>query len=328
VFGVQAPLAFVIGLTLFPLVTSDLIQISTGDRAFTTDSPSVDDRAPVNPPGDPGGVLPHPNGDGPQEATLVMAMPRAAGESVSTERPATVGDIKATGPDSGNAVQTEPAGSGRGSPTALPEAEREPSPRTTLGWWDHALLAFRLGGALAVLPIGYFLYVVADPSRGPSVDQFVPAAFVVPIAWEVAFWLTAACMFGCAYDYLRGENGLQKGAVLTAVYAGANLGAAVIGVTGDPLWMVRSFQLWLFLMVLGLWMEHDLRAISWKELFDELDVNRTSNIAKHFLPVATALAVVITQLIQHNTYNAITSLISGSDSIVCFLSILGSGTNC
>jgi hypothetical protein len=225
-------------------------------------------------------------------------------------------------------LNTDQNSGGAGETANLAGAASGSQESASPGWWETGLLGLRHGGILAVLPISYFISVLITSRLGLGADQSVPAAFIAPIAWEVAFWLTAAFVFGCAFDCLRGENGLQKGAALAAIYAAANIGAAVVGVTGDPLWMVRSFQLWLFLMVLGIWIEHDLRGVSWAQLFEDFDVDRTRNIAKHLVPVLTALGVVITQLLQSNAGNAITSLISESDHFLCFAGALAGAGNC
>ena len=327
VLGVQAPLAFVIGLFLFELMTSDFVQRLVSDwfpHAATTvtsesETSGLSREAPEDDSSLPHGLplTPSLHSTVATGATtsIILAIPRHRARAVPSNGSKTVATPVPNGANGAKRAANQAIGD---------DAEQ----RTEPGWWEHGLLALRLGGILAILPIAYFLHVLTNPRAGLAASQLVPAAFFTPIATEIAFWLTAAFVFGCAFHYLLGENGLQKGIALTAVYAVANLGAAVIGVTGDPLWMVRTFQLWLFLMVLGLWLEHEAHPRSLKRLFADFDNDKTRNIAKHILPVATALGVVISQLVQNIAYNTITSLISGSDSVLCLAKLVAAAGQC
>jgi hypothetical protein len=201
------------------------------------------------------------------------------------------------------------------------------------GWWGNGLVAVRLGAWLAIMPIAYFLYVFLSSQGAGGWSLGTPFAIVgivSALTYEVAFWLVAAFVFGCLYPYLRGQNGLFKGMALAAVYIGANAAAALLGIPGNALWQVRSFQLLLFLMLLGGWM--DLKSLeaegsTWRELVALYELSNATNLTRQVLPLVIALAGVLAQLYSRQTQEATENLISGetSQAILQFLCKL---TNC
>jgi hypothetical protein len=188
------------------------------------------------------------------------------------------------------------------------------------GWWDNGVLAVRLGGLLAVVPIGYFM-VVFLTSRGGAEwslnSPFAITGFAAALLYEIAFWLVAALVFGCVFPYLYGPNGAVKGAVLAAVYVGANAAAALIGIPGNALWQVRSFQLLLFLMLLGTWLNLktvELHGLGWRDLMDLYDLPKATTIIGQGLPLVTAIAAVVLQLLLGQTQQATENLVTGDAS--------------
>jgi hypothetical protein len=186
------------------------------------------------------------------------------------------------------------------------------------GWWKNGVLAVQLGSRLALLPIAYFMYIFLGTQGDGGWSLTTPFAvtgFVSVLINEVAFWLVSAFVLGCLFPYLIGPNGLVKGATLAAVYIAANAGAALLGIPGNALWQVRSFQLLLFLMLLGAWIDHkslDEPSFDWKEFIGRYDLpNMSTTVFTQILPLLAALIGVVFQLTNNQTHEATTSLVSG-----------------
>jgi hypothetical protein len=215
-------------------------------------------------------------------------------------------------------------------PLKLPSERAAGSMALSIGpegnWWQNGLEAWRLGVWLAGLPVAYFIYVFLSTGAGgwSWSAPFATAGLVSAFVFEVAFWLVAAFTFGCLFPYLRGQNGLIKGVALAAVYIAAHAAAALLGIPGNALWQVRSFQLLLFLILLGAWL--DFRSLetcgySWRELIALYELPRTTTLIRQGLPLVIALAGVLVQLYSHQTQAATESLLTGdaSQAILCFL---------
>jgi hypothetical protein len=102
--------------------------------------------------------------------------------------------------------------------------------------------------------------------------------------------------------------------VLAAIYVGANAAAALIGITGNSLWEVRSFQLLLFLMLLGAWMDlQSVEAVGFHrgDLIALYDLPNTTALVSQVLPLAAALAAVVAQLLSGQTQSATENLATG-----------------
>ena len=310
VLGLRAPVAFLIGLVLLPLAWST--------RGNTSLNPTDAEPAAVN--RDPPTARPPTPG----ERRMTHARRAAAVAAVSAKRDATV---------------KHPATNGQTPQQSITGdyADQATCPETPVAeWWMRGALATRLGSGLAIAPVAFFVYLfVTDSRTGPwtSESPFAMASFVTTIAYEVAFWLVAAFVFGCMLPYLRGDNGLIKGLVLAAIYVGANATAAIVGVSGDALWRVRSFQLVLFLILLGVWIDRlslPAEKQSWQGLWEHYDLGNATAWVKHVLPLTSALAAVAIQLLHNNTQDAITDLIQGQshDEILKFACLVVGQSAC
>jgi hypothetical protein len=181
-------------------------------------------------------------------------------------------------------------------------------------WWENGRLAARLGSKLAIVPIAYFAYVFLTSGEWSLAAPFAISALVTALIYEVAFWVVAAFTFGCLFPYLPGANGPVKGLVLAAIYVGANAAAALLGITGNSLWEVRSFQLLLFLMVLGAWMDlESVKAVGLhrSDLVALYDLPNTTALVSQVLPLTAALAAVVAQLLSGQTQAATENLATG-----------------
>jgi hypothetical protein len=102
--------------------------------------------------------------------------------------------------------------------------------------------------------------------------------------------------------------------VLAAVYVAANAAAALLGIAGNALWEVRSFQLLLFLMLLGAWMDLEtLEAEGFRrgDLVTLYDLPNTTTLISQVLPLGAALAAVVAQLLTGQTLAATENLVTG-----------------
>ena len=195
------------------------------------------------------------------------------------------------------------------------------------GWWENGTLAVRLGGLLAIVPIAYFIYVyLTSPTVGgwSLRNPFAIVGLVSALTFEIAFWMVAAFVLGCLFPYLFWHNGPVKGMMLALVYVGANAAAALLGIPGNALWQVRSFQLLLFLILLGAWL--DLKTVEkhglhQRDLIALYELPKTTGLVSQVLPLVTALAAVVVQLLLGQTQEATSSLISGEASSAIFSAI-------
>lgn len=192
-------------------------------------------------------------------------------------------------------------------------------------WWSAGELAVRTGALLALIPIAYYLYVVLTSRveiAWTGHDAFGGFSVVAGLLHEVAFWLTAAFVLGCLFPYLPGNNGVQKGAALAGVYAAAQgLAALVFYQENDPVWLVRSFELLLYLMALGFWLDvkclqaHDLE---WRSVLKLYGVGRISTVVSYGTPVAGVVGTVIAQLSSGETRDAVIQLAKGLETFLSF----------
>lgn len=188
-------------------------------------------------------------------------------------------------------------------------------------WWSRGITAVHQGMRIAWLPIAYFLYVLLLGQAQSLAASPVPLSLVslgAAVANELVFWLTAAFTFGCLFPLLRGQNGLVKGFVLGGVYLGAHAGASVFGVAGDTLWPVRSFQLLLYLMILGIMLDASTvedESLSWQYLLGRYKVHEAQTAVSYALSFITLLTIVGKQLVSNEAANAITTVIASQEQV-------------
>ena len=317
VIGLRLPVAFLFGLVLLHLTLSNRAE-KVSDRIDKLNGPARDGKP----------VIVHHRGEllhrALSQANIERQLAKALTKLKNGEIPAAAYKSewdKLSGEAESLLLGTDPAGAST-SPLKLAKDLKPGELALTLGpedsWWENGRLAVNLGSRLAVVPIAYFVYVyifLSGQGSGWSLSTpFALAGLVTALSYEVAFWLVAAFVLGCLFPFLPGRNGPVKGAVLAAVYIAANAAAALLGIPGNALWQVRSFQLLLFLMLLGAWM--DLKTVEAKgfrqrELIALYDLPNTATLVSQVLPVVTALAAVVGQLLLGQTQAATESLISG-----------------
>jgi hypothetical protein len=193
-------------------------------------------------------------------------------------------------------------------------------------WWDNGMAAVRLGSRLAWLPIAYFVYVLLTvQSSGllTTPTPFAAVTFFAALASEATFWLTAAFTLGCLFPYLRGRNGLVKGAALAGVYFAAQAGASLIGARGDAFWLVRAFQLLLFLMLLGAWLDATTVAhegLSWRYLLGRYEVLKVKTLLTYAPPLIGVATVIVQQLLSNDAAKAIVTIATDKTLLPTLLS--------
>lgn len=142
-------------------------------------------------------------------------------------------------------------------------------------WRENGEIALRYGAVLAVFPVLYFLYVLLKHESAALLSLpfgFEPMIVVTFVVGEVAFWLTAAYVFGCLFSWLPLGNGTLKGLLLSLpVIAGILLSVLCPVYVALVDWPLRAFALLFFLSLLGLLM--DLRsvrtfALRWRDLVE------------------------------------------------------------
>jgi Family of unknown function (DUF6185) len=183
-------------------------------------------------------------------------------------------------------------------------------------WWENGLAAVQVGAVLAIVPVGYYLYVFFS-RLGHTFAFDVGYRFVgalTGIAGELAVWLVAALVFGILYPHLPGRNGLVKGLVLGSVYLVASLAAVALHESYDVQWQFRAFEFLLFMSALGVAVDgKSLRSShrSWKELADVYQVHNVRAVAPYAVPVVLSVIVVAQQLLSGDAHDAIISIIKG-----------------
>ncbi len=329
VVGLRAPIAFLVGLVFLPLV---LVLRPEGQPARgVSPSGTLPDESPLpelrakaaqrsvyfqgaTPGAIPVAAIPTNFGPVATQVPLPAAFHQLLGwrnpRHARRSRPR-----QATAPLSieGDMAPTQPL-------TALAPSPNRAEAKVMEQWWADGALAVRKGAWLAIAPVAFFVYVFmmdVNSGIGSTTSSFAMAAFMSNVAYEVGFWLVAAFVLGCLYAYLRGSAGLTKGLILAAVYVGANAVAALVGAPGDALWKVRSFQLMLFLILLGAWIdfesvparEHTLEGFG-KHVLSHYALNETISWVKYVLPLASTLAMVAYQIYSEKSFNAVVELTS------------------
>jgi hypothetical protein len=188
-------------------------------------------------------------------------------------------------------------------------------------WLANGQRAALLGTALAIVPVGYFLWttltVVGDRLTWSSGLLFL----MISVSLEGTRWLVVAFCFGALHRLLPGRTGLTKSFALSAVWLAATLAGELtsraLGAGGDQLWLYRSLQLVVFLIALAV--AYDLMTVrdgggGWRQLRRLYSVESYTDLTGTTVPVVLAVVALGQQLVTG----------SGADVAEAFLSGLGS----
>lgn len=184
--------------------------------------------------------------------------------------------------------------------------------------WENGTLAAKIGARLAILPVGFYIYVLLTERviRFLSPSSFGLLNLVEGLLNEVAFWLVAAFVLGCLYPYLRGPNGAIKGTLLAVVYTlsrGSNeLVNLWLGQGVSMTWTSRALQLLLFLVVVGVimdWYTLKEKGIYWRNLLDYYQLRDARTVVGYLSPLAVALFLIGQQLVSGEAQKAVVEII-------------------
>ncbi|HLO28149.1 MAG TPA: DUF6185 family protein, partial [Anaerolineales bacterium] len=174
-------------------------------------------------------------------------------------------------------------------------------------WWQNGLLAAKFGLILSILPVGYFLYVliVFRAKIILSTGSFGVIYLFKDLLFEIAFWLVAAFIMGMLYPYLRGRNGVIKGAFLGGVYglvaAATVLLQTILNLGTRTNWLFPTLQLLLFWIILGVLLDRSTLnkyGLYWREIIDLYNLQDTRVLLGYLSPLALSLLGLAQQIIS------------------------------
>jgi len=186
-------------------------------------------------------------------------------------------------------------------------------------WWANGVQAARIGAWVALLPVGYYVYVLAT-QRGVRLlsphTPFGALQLVIGLADEIAFWLVAAFVLGCLWAHLPSWNGIWKALSLTAVYFVAVAADVLVrqwlGINVDVGWTFRVFELLLFLTAVGVsmdWRSVQKLGLHWRALLDLYHFTEARSVITYSVPVAIGVVAIAQQLLSGNAREAILEFI-------------------
>jgi len=190
-------------------------------------------------------------------------------------------------------------------------------------WWGNGIDAAKTGAVASLAPLAVYCYVLL--TRVPSeVSTFLGSVDIVRgLLQEVAFWLIAAFVFGCAYAHLPGENGMLKAITLTAVYVVAGgAGALVSSWSGNPPqlgWVFRGWELLLFLSIIGLWLDRKTvisGGLYWRDVLDSYRVRPARAVVTYLVPLIVSLIGIGQQLLSGDAHTALVEAVNSLSNLI------------
>jgi Family of unknown function (DUF6185) len=179
-------------------------------------------------------------------------------------------------------------------------------------WPENGRAALRVGAMVAVVPLGYLLFVAArDDVPFLWEPRFAGEGLrLISIALHAAvFWGVAAVVLGCLYARLPFGTGGLKGLCLALPYAiGNGLADLIPGVEGSADWVPRAVQLFAFLVVVGVWLDLrtiNVRQLSWHRLGQLYQIRNFRAAAVNLAPLVLAALAIYQQLRAGNATGAV-----------------------
>lgn len=217
-------------------------------------------------------------------------------------------------------VRAQAAAGGKGS---IPVLERAMALNLGPGgtWLENGCIAARLGAWLATVPVGFFVYVLLTH----RIHDFSPwnstggVDVVRSVVQELVFWLAASFALGALFAELPGWRGAIKGGVLGVFYlAAVGLSVWILpGRGGD--WFFRAFELFVFLLVLGIALDWEtLRRfkVPWTYLLEYYRVADLRFGATYVSSLAGVLIVIVQQLQSGQASQAVTQIIKSAPALI------------
>ncbi len=193
-------------------------------------------------------------------------------------------------------------------------------PGTT--WWANGRIATRAGLWLAIIPISFFIYVliskrlIHDLSPWNSVGLF---DILRSCLHEVLFWGVAAFALGALFAYLPGRWGAAKAAVLAAIYLLAQAVSVWLLPANPSDWLFRAFELLVFLVVLGVWLDRTTLVANGRaatDLAKYYKMDDTRFVSGYASAAIGTLLVIGQQLQSGHAQNAIVQIVTGFQSLL------------
>jgi hypothetical protein len=193
----------------------------------------------------------------------------------------------------------------------------------TGSWWSNGAEAVKAGLVAALVPLVIYLYVLLTKAPTEIWSFFGGVDVARGILHEMAFWLIAAFIFGCAYAHLPGENGVLKALSLTIVYAlSSGVNALVQSWTNEAPglgWIFRAWQLLLVLGLIGVWLDRKTlegQGFYWRHLFDSYRVRPARAVVVYLAPLLVSLIGIGQQLLSGDAQNAVLEVIKGLPNLI------------
>jgi hypothetical protein len=227
----------------------------------------------------------------------------------------TTGDIELAGYEAGRTAL-------RTAADAVERSDVPPSLALELGphdsLYDNGIAAARLGMRLAIVPIGYYVWVLLTERAARELSGSAPfgvLGLVAGLVREAGFWLVTAFAFGALLPYIRGREGVSKGLVLGGVFTmSVGVSSAIVGGYGNA-WTFRALQVVLFLIVLGYLMDRRTLRCHGYERADLLDLYRLRDVrylVGYASPLILLVIAVAEQLLSGHAADAVTKLIEAA----------------
>ncbi|MBU2667003.1 hypothetical protein KOI35_26170 [Actinoplanes bogorensis] len=176
--------------------------------------------------------------------------------------------------------------------------EQEPAD----GWFTKARTSAVLGSLVALPLLAYSTWTIAQ-----SISDRLYASgmlyFVVGVVLQFAHWVGLAAVFGAVYRYLPTRTGATKAAFLAGVWSVAALAGELLdrwlGGGSDRLWLFTTLQIFLFLVVVGVFTDLDtVRSAggSWRRINELYRIRSLRQQVAYVGPLVLAVIGLIIQV--------------------------------
>jgi hypothetical protein len=173
---------------------------------------------------------------------------------------------------------------------------------------DRAFLAIKISLALAVLPIGYFLYVtLTTVPRTLGGFGINAVSLFATVAFEILGWIVTGLVFGMLSTRLRGLVGPLRALLLSLAWFAAafivDIGSGWTSALGSRAWIFQGLQLLIFLVAFGIvWDMYSLReegdtpqAVLGK-LATAYNYTRARAVIIYIIPIILAIIAIAQQI--------------------------------
>jgi hypothetical protein len=189
----------------------------------------------------------------------------------------------------------------------------------TGAWWTSAIEAVKAGALLAVVPVGYYVWVlIAERGRHGAAPGFSPAFSVgLGLLHEITFWLIAGFTLGALLAVLPSMAGVTKGMLLTAAFlAVAVLGNLIAPSEADVGVAFHTFELLLYLILLGAWLDRRAIHAGWRELGAIYRLQEIGLAVTYLAPLVASIIVIAQQILAGNAQEAIRETVSRAPGLL------------